>query len=333
MSVRNTLWVEKYRPESLDDIVGHDDIVSRLKKYADSPEMPHMLFSGPQGTGKTAAAVALAREIYGDEWSNNMMELNASDERGIDTIRDTISDRAVQGPTGDYDFQLIFLDEADNLTSDAQSAFRRTMEDYADVTRFILSCNYPSNIIDPIQSRCASFRFSPLSHSGIREVIDNVTTEEDVDITDKAKDQLIQASRGDARKAINSLQHAAITGEQVTVDDVATVVGVVSESKVKDIIELAFGGELDDAMTKMDEILKQGVDPQRVADVFYNVTKDMDLDQHVKVRLAGAIADIDWRANRGANPRIQYHYLVSLYYAAHYSPAAGEKKVPEEVEW
>ncbi|MFY4815776.1 AAA family ATPase, partial [Haloarcula sp. AONF1] len=154
------IWIEKYRPQTLDDIHGQEEIVERLQSYIAQDDVPHLLFSGPAGVGKTTAATAIAREIYGeDNWRGNFLELNASDQRGIDVVRDRIKGFARSSFGGD--FRIVFLDESDSLTDDAQSALRRTMEQFSDNTRFILSCNYSSKIIDPIQSRCAVFRFSP----------------------------------------------------------------------------------------------------------------------------------------------------------------------------
>ncbi|MEF8915090.1 AAA family ATPase, partial [Natronomonas sp.] len=146
------IWIEKYRPQTLDEVVGHESITQRLKEYIKQQDLPHLLFAGPAGVGKTTSAVAIAKEVYGDDWRENFLELNASDQRGIDVVRDRIKSFA-RASFGGYDHRIIFLDEADALTSDAQSALRRTMEQFSDNTRFILSCNYSSQIIDPIQSR------------------------------------------------------------------------------------------------------------------------------------------------------------------------------------
>ena len=164
------IWIEKYRPQSLDTVVGHDAITERLRRYVAEEDLPHLLFAGPAGTGKTSTSTAIAREIYGEDWRENFLELNASDERGIDVVRDRIKSFA-RAAFGGADHRIIFLDEADALTDDAQSALRRTMEQFSDNTRFILSCNYSSQIIDPIQSRCAVFRFSPLGDDAVAEQV------------------------------------------------------------------------------------------------------------------------------------------------------------------
>lgn len=329
---QDTLWVEKYRPETLDDIVGHEAVVTRLEHYVGNAEMPHLLLSGRQGIGKTACVTALAREMYGDNWRNNMMGLNASSDRGIDTIREKVKDRARQGPAGDHDYQLIFMDEADSLTNEAQAAFRRTMEDYSDVTRFILSCNWASQIIDPIQSRCATFRMSPLSENEIREVILNVVESEDINVEEEALENLVIASRGDARNAIMTLQQCALDGA-VTAEDVEVVVGVVDDALIQEIAEQAMSGDLDGAMKRLDqEVLKQGVGKQALTDSFLRVVKNLDIPQYARSKMATKIADCDWRVGQGANPNVQFHSLIADLHAAPHLPEPGKKKIPENVE-
>ena len=154
-------WVEKYRPQSLDDIVGQEHIINRLKKYVGEESMPNLMFTGPAGVGKTTTALALVKSILGEYWRQNFLELNASDARGIDTVRNDIKNFCRLKPVG-APFRIIFLDEVDNMTKDAQHALRREMEMYTKTASFILSCNYSSKIIDPIQSRCAIFRFAPI---------------------------------------------------------------------------------------------------------------------------------------------------------------------------
>ncbi len=180
------IWTEKYRPHKLSDVVGQRDIVERLSSYVRSGNLPHLMFAGPAGTGKTTSALAMAREMYGEAWRDNFIELNASDERGIDVVRGKIKEFARTAPIGGAAFKIIFLDEADALTQDAQAALRRTMERYSRNCRFVLSCNYSSKIIEPIQSRCAIFRFRPVKAESIKHNLQMIAKMENVRVDDAA---------------------------------------------------------------------------------------------------------------------------------------------------
>lgn len=322
MNVRDTLWVEKYRPESLDEIIGQDAIVRRLTSFVGDDEMPHLLFGGPQGVGKTAMFQAYAKEQYGDSWRQNVLELNASDERGIDVVRDRIKNYARQGgaTTSNVSFKLIFLDEADQLTKDAQPALRRTMEDFSDSTRFVLSCNYVNKIIQPIQSRCAMFRVGRLDDEAIEEILHHVADEEGVSGDPFIFDKIVRDARGDARKAINTLQAATIDGE-LDEESVKTVVGVVNDTLTREIIDLAISGDLDDAMRRLDvEILKEGVNPQTLCDSILRVLKRSDMPDDAKVKCVDKLGETEWRIMNGANPNVQFHSLLShIHVARHLS--------------
>ena len=202
----NEIWTEKYRPKTLDEVVGQSSVTDRLKGYVEAKNMPHLMFAGTPGTGKTTCALALARSMYGDSWRGNFIELNASDDRGIDVVRGKIKDFARTAPIEGAEFKIIFLDESDALTNDAQGALRRTMEKYSKTCRFILSCNYSSKIIDPIQSRCAVFRFRPLSNEDIREYLERICKEENLEVEEGALDALVYIARGDMRRETGSLR-------------------------------------------------------------------------------------------------------------------------------
>ena len=196
------IWIEKYRPKILDDVAGQDEIIERLKAYVKTKNVPHLIFAGPAGTGKTTSALALARELFGETWMQNFHELNASDERGIGVVRGKIKDFARTAPIGKTPFKIVFLDEADSLTTDAQSALRRTIEKYTHICRFILSVNYSSKIIEPIQSRCTVFRFNPIKADDIKKYMCKIASAEKLEITPDGLETLVFISRGDLRKAI-----------------------------------------------------------------------------------------------------------------------------------
>ena len=199
MKLENALWTEKYRPSDFSDIKGQKDIVKRVKAFVEQHNLPHLMFAGPAGVGKTSLALVIAKKLFKDLWHQNFLELNASDERGIDIIRNKVKDFARTRAIGDVPFKIIYLDECDALTREAQQALRRTMENYTQTCRFVLSANYSSKIIDPIQSRCVVFRFKQLDKKEIFEIIDNIAKEEKLKIvnvriegTDQTRAQIIK---------------------------------------------------------------------------------------------------------------------------------------------
>ena len=212
------LWVERYRPKTVSEIKGQQAVVARLSAYANNKSFPHLLFAGPPGTGKTTAALALTRDVFGTEFRRNILEMNASDERKLESIRTKVKQFARTAPSPGTSFKVIFLDEADALTPDAQGALRRIMEQNSGTCRFILSCNYSSKVIEPIQSRCAVFRFRPLEKEQILERISIVAINENIKIEDEAAEAIAQVSLGDLRKAITSLQVAASLDSNITRD-------------------------------------------------------------------------------------------------------------------
>jgi replication factor C small subunit len=240
----SVFWFEKYRPRSFDEVVDLEEVKARLMGFVKSGDMPHLLFYGPPGTGKTTMALVLARELYGEYWRENTLELNASDERGINVIRERVKEFARTAPVGKAPFKLVILDEADNMTSDAQQALRRIMEIYAQNTRFILLANYVSRIIDPIISRCAVFRFSPLPRSLMAERLKYIAEREGITIKEDAIDVIYELSEGDMRKAINLLQVAATTSKVVDGNAVATAAAAVRPSDIVELFNLAFSGAI-----------------------------------------------------------------------------------------
>ena len=305
------IWIEKYRPQTLEDIHGQEDTVERLRSYIEQNDLPHLLFAGPAGVGKTTSATAIARAVYGDDWRGNFLELNASDERGIDVVRDRIKSFA-RASFGSYDYRIIFLDEADSLTSDAQSALRRTMEQFSDNTRFILSCNYSSQIIDPIQSRCAVFRFAPLSDEAVAGQIEQIAEAEGIELTEEGLDALVYAADGDMRRAINSLQAAATTGEVVDAESVYTITSTARPEEIEDMVRAAIDGDFAAARGTLETLLvDSGMAGGDIIDQLHRSAWEFDLDERATVRLMERIGEADYRITEGANEQVQLEALLA----------------------
>jgi len=298
----------------LKDIVGQEEIMKRLQSYVESGNMPHLLFTGPPGVGKTASAVSIARELFGDTWNNNFTELNASDERGIDVVRHKIKNFARTSPLGEADFKIIFLDEADALTSDAQSALRRTMEKYTSNCRFILSCNYSSKIIDPIQSRCAVYRFAPISHDAVKERIIHIAQLEDLTITDDGLDAIIYVSQGDMRKAINAMQAAGLLNKEIGMEAIYQITATARPEEIGELIDLALDGNFIGAREKLDSLLlNQGLSGEDIIIQIHRTMFDKTISNTMKVKLMDRIGEIDFRLTEGANERIQLEALLAYF--------------------
>ncbi|WP_327050484.1 replication factor C small subunit [Halomicrococcus gelatinilyticus] len=308
---RGDIWVEKYRPQALSEVAGHDDITDRLQSYIRQNDLPNLLFSGPAGVGKTTSALAIAREVYGDDWRDNFLELNASDERGIDVVRDRIKNFA-RSSFGGYDYRIIFLDEADSLTNDAQSALRRTMEQFSHNTRFVLSCNYSSKIIDPIQSRCAVFRFGPLSDEAIAEYVREIADDQGIETTEDGVDALVYAADGDMRKAINALQAAAVMGETVDESAVFTITSTARPDDIEEMVGTALAGDFGKARATLDELLtERGMAGGDVIDQIHRSVWEFDLDDSDAVRVLDRVGEADYRITEGANERVQLEAMLA----------------------
>lgn len=312
MDADHTIWIERYRPACLADIVGQDEIVERLQSYVRSGSLPHLLFTGPAGVGKTTAAVALAREFFGDAWQMNFRELNASDERGIDVVRNQIKEFARTSPLGGSAFKILFLDEADALTPDAQAALRRTMETYARTCRFVLSCNYSSKIIDPIQSRCAIYRFRPLAPAAIGEEIRRIARTEGLSIDDEAVEAIAYVAQGDMRRAINALQGAAMVSDRV---DASMVYASTATARPEEIVELlchVVAGEFVESEAQLRELMyDRGIAPGELLGQCYRALIRQPMLRELKVELIAHLGETDFRLSEGGTPELQMEALLA----------------------
>ncbi len=311
------VWVEKYRPQGLADVVGQEETVERLKAYVQSGSIPHLMFAGPPGTGKTTSAIALARDLWGEDWKGRFLELNASDERGIGVVRGKIKDFARVGTATNDGFKIVFLDEADALTHDAQSALRRTMEKFTRTTRFVLSCNYSSKIIDPIQSRCAVFRFRPLTTDQVKSYIRKIAQQESVDVTPDGVDALVFVAKGDLRKTVNTLQVAAALGGTVDADAIYKTTSTARPDEVKKLLETALDGDFMAARNHLDGLLiDYGLSGEDVIRQIHRSVFDLGIPDVQKVHLVDKVGEIEFRLVEGSNERIQIEALLAHFVLA-----------------
>jgi replication factor C small subunit len=313
------MWVEKYRPKTLDEVVGLKDITESLKAFMKNPKtMPHLMLAGVPGTGKTTIALAIAHELYGQNWRSFTLELNASDERGIDTVRDRIKDfsRYSRSGFGDIPYALIILDECDQMTGPAQTALRRIMETSSRTSRFILICNQSSKIIEPIQSRCAIFRFSRLDKQAMKEHLQCIARKEKVDLQPEAAERIVEFSEGDLRHAINALQTASAYKEGcVDEKTVSLVIGEASPMQVQKMIRKALYGDFTEARKVMYEIMGNfGFSGNEIIrQIQREIYKMSDLTPEQKADLSSIIGEYDYRLTQGANSDIQLSALLAQF--------------------
>jgi replication factor C small subunit len=305
-------WTEKYRPKTLDAVVGQKDIVDSLKAFVRTKNMPNLLFAGPPGIGKTTCCLALANELYSGSTAGNFLELNASDERGIDIVRGRIKDFARSAALAEVPFKLIFLDEGDALTADAQQALRRTMEANSSVTRFIISANYSSRIIEPIQSRCSVFRFMPLGAKEVRKALEHAAKEEKLKLDDKAIDAIFYVSEGDMRKALNILQGCAIHSEHVTEELVHKTSSRATPKEVREMVDLAMKGSFIGARELLDRLMiTYGLSGEDVLFQVYREIPKLEIPEKQRIAVVEAVGEANFRLVQGANERIQIEALLA----------------------
>ena len=310
----NAIWTEKYRPKQFSDIKGQKEVVKRVKAFVEKKNMPHLLFSGPAGIGKTSLALVIARQLFGEQWRQNFLELNASDERGIDVVRNKVKDFARTRAIGNVPFKIIYLDECDALTREAQQALRRTMENYTQTTRFILSCNYSSKIIDPIQSRCALFRFKPLDKEDLFEIINIISKQESLKIDEKAKQALYQISEGDCRRVENILQSSAAITDHITEDIIFSLASVAHPKEVKEVLELALKNKfIESRNLLLDVMLNHGLSGLDVIKQIQKEIWNLDIEGKTKVKLIEKCGEIEFRMTEGSDEYVQLEALLAQF--------------------
>lgn len=306
-------WVEKYRPKTIAEVQSQDEIISTLSKNINVNNLPHLLFYGNPGTGKTSTILALARDIFGSSMSERVLELNASDERGIDIIRDKVKNFASRSiNTEKAPFKLIILDEADSMTNDAQSALRRIIEKYTHVTRFCLICNYVSRIIEPLASRCVKYRFTPLPEIGVLNRLQLIAEKEDVDVSDDVLNTIIEISKGDLRRAITLLQTASSFNDQhVNSEIILDISGSINQSFI-DKIWLKLKNNSENFKECSREIINEGFSVSLVLDSLYKkILTDTDLNDLQKSQMIILLGIADKNLKNSSDEELQ---LMNLFY-------------------
>jgi len=311
------IWTEKYRPSKFLEIVGQENTIKKIESLTNSINIPHLLFAGPAGTGKSSMALIIVKELFGKNWRENYLELNASDERGINVVREKVKNFARTKSIGNVPFKIIFLDEADALTPEAQQALRRTMENYSTTCRFILSCNYSSKIIDPIQSRCAIFRFKLLEKKDIEKVIRKIAEGEKLTINPDALELIYEGSEGDCRRCINILQSTASISPSINYDLVSTIISSAKPKDIRIVLDYAISGDFQKSREKLlDIMLRESISGQ---DVIKSVQKEiwnLPVEPEVKVKLTEKTGEAEFRIVEGSDPFIQLQSLLASFVLA-----------------
>ncbi|XP_039267217.2 replication factor C subunit 4-like [Styela clava] len=313
-------WIEKYRPKCVDDIAHQDEVVAVLKKCITGADLPNMLFYGPPGTGKTSTILALSRDLYGPKFRDRVLELNASDDRGISVVRDKIKNFAqlsvssLQGGKSPS-FKIIILDEADSMTKAAQQALRRTMEKQTKTTRFCLICNYVTRIIAPITSRCSKFRFKPLSEEDQKKRLLRVAETESVKISEDAMDSMVKCSEGDLRKAMTFLQtaHRLKGDEGIAIEDVLEITGVIPDPVIKSFLNSCSSNSYENLLKTVQEISADGhAAAQLVSQLHDEIVIMPSLTDEQKCAITEKLATLDYCLNDGADEYLQLMSLGTL---------------------
>ncbi|CAH1233898.1 RFC5 [Branchiostoma lanceolatum] len=312
---RNLPWVEKYRPKEMTELISHQDIISTIQRFLDEDRLPHLLFYGPPGTGKTSTILACARRLYADREFNSMvLELNASDDRGIGIVRGPVLQFASTRTIFKRGFKLVILDEADAMTGDAQNALRRVMEKFTENTRFCLICNYLSKIIPAIQSRCTRFRFGPLGVEQMLPRLEYVIEQEKVDVTDDGKKAILQLANGDMRRVLNILQSTSMAHDVVDEDNVYLVTGQPLRSDIANIVNWMLNENFTTAYNNIFQLkVLKGLALQDILTEVHLFVHRIDFPMAVKMVLLEKMADVEYRLAAGTNEKLQLSSVIAAF--------------------
>ena len=311
------IWTEKYRPSNFDEVVGQQEIIKRVKSLVQSLNIPHLLFAGPAGIGKSTLALIIVKDLFGSKWKENYLELNASDERGIEVVRQKVKDFARTKAIESMPFKVIFLDEADALTKEAQQALRRTMENYSNTCRFIMSCNYSSRIIDPIQSRCVILRFRLLEKKDIREVMKRIAKKENLNLTDDALEALYDGSEGDCRRAINLLQTTASISLNINAEMINMILSSTRPKDILIVLNYALAGDFISARDRLlDIMLQESISGTDIIKAIQKEIWNLQIEPEIKVKLTEKIGEVEFRMTEGSDEFVQLQSLLASFVLA-----------------
>ncbi|EIW79410.1 DNA replication factor [Coniophora puteana RWD-64-598 SS2] len=307
-------WVEKYRPVTLDDVKSHKDITTTIERFIEKNRLPHLLFYGPPGTGKTSTILAVARRIYGSEYRKQILELNASDDRGIDVVREQIKQFAETRTLFAKSYKLIILDEADMMTQQAQAALRRVIEQYTKNVRFCIICNYVNKIAPAIQSRCTRFRFSPLPMAEVEKQIDHVVEAEDCKVTKDGKEALLKLSKGDMRRALNVLQACHAAYDSIGETEVYNCTGNPHPRDIESIVNSMLSDEFTTSYQMINQMkTERGLALQDLLSGAFEYVDTLELKPQARVYLLDYLATIEYRLSTGASEKIQLSALLGAF--------------------
>lgn len=311
---KNESWVEKFRPKKLDQIVSQENIISTMRGILTSKNMPHLLFFGPSGCGKTSTILALTRELFTDKYFNErVIELNASDERGIKVVREKIK-RYAQNSVNTKDnipnFKVIILDEADSMTSESQCALRKIMEDYSNVTRFCIICNYHQKIIEPIVSRCSLLRFKPINKDKIMNKLNKICEHQNIECSKSNLNKIIKICRGDLRKSINFLQRCNKNNDTINEDIINDISGLIPDENVNSFIDNCLSKNIHKVNSDIEYFYENSYSLTNQIDYLIKKIVKYKIDDSKKSKIILKLLDIDHNLNNGCDEYIQYYNIA-----------------------